>query len=228
MVTPWESTWLSRRTAAKKKKRCKLNFKKKKNTKPSNRPTQPSNRTLDFSHLNLPADCLPGDVSPISFCMKPQSPHEDSGRTHTWAATLRWDWPSNSCVEDLKPFLPPYVSVLHWFKWYFFVCIFIFEYILGRFLLTSGTHWHFCVQDGNLTHPPRFKGRAWRDSDFINDPSRLWPPLLPHQFHPFQRKHVRCCFVFLNFFCSPYLMCFCCRWISVFLFFSVWKWMDLH
>lgn len=78
-----------------------------------------------------------------------------------------------------------------------------------------------------------FKGRAWEDSDFINDPSSLlFPPL--SSISPISAQtclvffflFLFCCFFY--FFCLSYILCFCCKWmISVFLFFSVWKWMDL-
>lgn len=131
---------------------------------------------------------------------------------HTWAATLRWDWPSNSCTEDLKPFLPVYLflffidlSDIFGFDHYFWVCFTDFWDTLT--LPRAG--WR--SDPPSLVYRKSLKGLHKR---LVKHPF----PLLLRQFHPFQCKHVLCYF-FYFFFCLSYNLCFCCKWISV--FFSV-------
>ena len=150
-------------------------------------------------------------------CTKPLSPKYGQWMLkHTWAATLRWDWPSNSRAEDLKPFLPhicfcsSLISVV-----FFGVFTFIFEYISGRFLLTSGTRWHY-PRAGWKSDPTAL---VWRDSDFKNNPSDSHSsPSSSVSPISAQPRLVLCFFYFFSF-CLSYIMCFCCKWISV--FFSV-------
>lgn len=148
----------------------------------------------------------------FSLCMKPLSPSEDSWTLrHTWAAALRQDRASNL-------FLPP-VSVLLWFKWHFLSLSSFLSWILGRFLLTSGTRWHGHTQEGNLTQPERADGLL------VEPPYVLPPP----QFHLSQRKHVLCyCFFFLLSSVYPIFCVFVASAYSYSFLQWVWKWMDFH
>lgn len=141
---------------------------------------------------------------------------------HTWAATLRWDWPSNSCTEDLKPFLPVYLflffidlSDIFGFDHYFWVCFTDFWDTLT--LPRAG--WR--SDPPSLVYRKSLKGLHKR---LVKHPF----PLLLRQFHPFQCKHVLC--YFLNFFSVYPIICVsvASEYLFFFLFFSVWKWMDLQ
>lgn len=133
----------------------------------------------------------------------------------TWAATLRWDWPSNSCVEDLKPFLP------HMFLFFndlsdIFVCIVIFDYMLGRFLLTPGTRWHL-PRAGRKYDPPSLVWRKSLKEQWLHKQSiKPLIALLPRQFHPVQTCLVLIWFFFL--FSSVYSI-FCVSVAGEYLFF---------
>lgn len=96
-----------------------------------------------------------------------------------------------------ETFPPPYLFLFFVDLSDIFVFIFIFEYVLGWFLLTSGTRWHYHVQDGNRTHPPWFKG-AWRDNDFMNDPPSLCFPSFLVSFTHFS-ANVSCVILFFLF-----------------------------
>lgn len=145
---------------------------------------------------------------------------------HTWAATLRWDWPSNSRAEDLKPLLPPYLFLffIEFSGIFLFLSLFL-SIFQGEFLLISGTRWHY-PRAGWKSDPTSL---VWRDSDFKNNPSDYHSS--PSSVSPIPAQTCLVLLFFFSiffFFCLSYILCFCCKWISVFFCSSVCeKWMDL-
>lgn len=123
-----------------------------------------------------------------------------------------------------ETFPPPYLFLffIDFSGIFFLVFIFIFEYISGRFLLTSGTRWHY-PRAGWKSDPTAL---VWRDSDFKNNPSdsHSSPSSSVSPISARTRLVLFFYYFFFPFFCLSYILCFCCKWISVFfLFFSVWK-----
>lgn len=131
MVTTWESTWLSRRTAAVTEQGGYLGCK------------QTTNSTVELyawlQPQNLPADCLPGDVSHFFFLYETTPP--ESGQWmlwHRWAATLT-EMELTMKVERRRSFLTRICFCFSIDRSDIFVFIIIVDYILGRILLPSGT-----------------------------------------------------------------------------------------
>lgn len=123
-----------------------------------------------------------------------------------------------------ETFPPPYLFLffIDFSGIFFLVFIFIFEYISGRFLLTSGTRWHY-PRAGWKSDPTAL---VWSDSDFKNNPSdsHSSPSSSVSPISARTRLVLFFYYFFFPFFCLSYILCFCCKWISVFfLFFSVWK-----
>ena len=135
---------------------------------------------------------------------------------HTWAATLRWDWPSNSRAEDLKPFLPPYLFLffIEFSGIFLFLSLFL-SIFQGEFLLISGTRWHY-PRAGWKSDPTSL---VWRDSDFKNNPSDYHSS--PSSVSPIPAQTCLVLLFFFLFFSSSVYPIFCVSVASEYLFFSV-------
>lgn len=120
MATPWESTWLSRRTAA---AETATDWgwegglkKKKKKTSATYQFNHPTVRLTSAIWTYQQTACRAMSLFFLYETTRPKCRTVDVN-THTWAATLRWDWPSNSCAEDPNfSYLHILFLFLHWFK----------------------------------------------------------------------------------------------------------------